>query len=118
MLLTKKIGPFKGHLNIFYEKPGDKDLHDQYNLNLGSELAITHDSTFLAELVGRKSYFSNNIQLLEWRVGYRIATLENLYTTLGAGFNIERRAPDYRLLFSISIILPKKKKDLQKIYEE
>jgi hypothetical protein len=118
LLFTKKIGPFKEHLNILYEKPGDPDLHYQYNVNLGSELAITHDSKILAELVGRKDYFKNKIDLLEWRVGYRIATLENLYTTLGAGFNIERRTPDYRLLFSISLILPQKKKNLQKIYEE
>jgi hypothetical protein len=118
LLFTKKIGPFKEHLNIFYEKPGSQDLQYQYNINLGSELAITHDSKFIAEVVGRKDYFKNKIDLLEWRVGYRIATLENLYTTLGAGFNIERRTPDYRLLFSISIILPKEKKKLQKIYEE
>jgi len=118
LLFSKKIGPFKEDLNIFYEKPGESDLHYQYNVNLGTELALTHDSTFLAELVGRKDYFRNKIDLLEWRVGYRIATLENLYTTLGAGFNIERRTPDYRLLFSISIILPKETKKLQKIYEE
>ena len=118
LLFTKKIGPFKEHLNILYEKPGNSNLHSQYDVNLGSELAITHDSNFLAELVGRKEYFKDKIDLLEWRVGYRIATLENLYTTLGAGFNIERRSPDYRLLFSITIILPKEKKKLQKIYEE
>ncbi len=118
LLLTKKVGPFKGHLNILYEKPGSGDLRSQYNVNIGSELAITHDSKVLAELVGKKDYFKNKIDLLEWRVGYRIATLENLYTTVGAGFNIERRTPDYRLLFSISIILPKEKKKLQKIYEE
>ena len=118
LLLTKKIGPFKEHLNIFYEKPGNPGLQYQYNINIGTELAITHDSKFLAEVVGRKDYFKSQIDLLEWRVGYRIATLENLYTTVGAGFNIERRTPDYRLLFSISLILPKAKKNLQKIYEE
>ncbi len=118
LVFTKKIGPFKEHLNILYERPGNSALHYQYNLNWGSELAITHDSNILAELVGRKDYFQNKIDLLEWRVGYRIATLENLYTTLGAGFNIERRTPDYRLLFSISLILPQHKKKLEKIYEE
>ncbi len=118
LVFTKKIGPFKEHLNILYEKPGDHDLHYQYNVNWGSELAITHDSKFIAELVGRKDYFKDKLDLLEWRVGYRIATLENLYTTVGAGFNIERRTPDYRLLFSITLILPQHKKKLQKVYEE
>jgi len=118
LVFTKQIGPFKGHLNILYEKPGNPDLHYQYDVNLGSELAITHDSKVLAEVVGRKDYFNNKIDLLEWRVGYRIATLENLYTTLGAGFNLQRSVSDCRLLFSVSIILPKAKKNLQKIYEQ
>ncbi len=118
LVFTKKIGPFKEHLNIFYEQPGQQDLHYQYNLNWGTELAITHDSQLMAELVGRKDYFKDEIDLLEWRVGYRIATLDNLYTTLGAGFNIERRNPYYRLFFSVTLILPKEKKDLQKIYEQ
>ncbi len=117
-LFTKKIGPFKEHLNILYEKPGNSNLHYQYDVNFGSELAITHDSTFLAELVARKDYFKNVLNLLEWRVGYRIATLQNLYTTLGAGFNVERRSPDYRLLFSITLILPKEKQNFHKIYEQ
>ncbi|MGD0282998.1 MAG: hypothetical protein ABSB95_11620 [Dissulfurispiraceae bacterium] len=120
LLITKKIGPFKGDLNIVYDKPNESDLKEQYNVNLGAELAITHDSKFLAELVGRKEYFTNRIDLLEWRLGYRIATLDNLYTTLGAGFNMrnESPTPKYRLLFSVSYIFPKKKKGLEKIYEE
>jgi len=117
LLFTKKIGPFKEHLNLLYERPGESNLHNRYDVNWGSELAITHDSKFIAELVGRKDYFKEKLDLLEWRVGYRIATLENLYTTLGAGFNVERRTPDYRLLFSISLILPQHKKKLEKIYE-
>jgi hypothetical protein len=117
LLLTKKVGPFKGHLNFLYEKPGDSTLHRQFNVNIGAELAVSHDSKILAELVGRKDYFKNKLNLLEWRLGYRIATLDNLFTTLGAGFNIKNRTPDYRLLFSVSIILPKEKIKLEKIYE-
>ncbi len=118
LILTKKIGPFKGHLNMVYKRPGRSELSNEYDVNIGTELAITHDSKVLAELVARKEYFRNRIDLVEWRVGYRIATLENLYTTIGAGFNIENRSPDFRFLFSVSIILPKDKKPLQKIYEQ
>jgi len=117
LLVTKKIGPFLGHVNILYEKPGESDLHGQYNLNLGTELAITHDSKILAELLGRKDYFKTKVDIVEWRLGYRVATLENLYTTIGAGFNLESRSPDFRFLFSVSIILPKEKKKLERIYE-
>lgn len=117
LVFTKKIGPFKGDLNLLYDKPGGQDLKEQYNVNLGAELAVTHDSKILAELVGRKEYFNNKIDLLEWRLGYRIATLENLFTTVGMGFNMRNNAPEYQLLFSVSVILPHDKKKLEKIYE-
>ncbi len=117
LLFTKKIGPFKGDVNILAEKPGESYLHSQYKFNIGTELAITHDSNILAELITRKDYFKTKIDLVEWRVGYRIATLDNLYTTIGGGFNLENRSPDFRFLFSVSVILPKEKKKLERIYE-
>ncbi len=117
LLLTKKVGPFKGHINAFYSSPHKDDLKDEYSLNIGSELAITHSSKVLAEIVGRKNYYKNKIDLLEWRFGYRIATTDYIYTTIGAGFDIKARTPDYRLLFSVSFILPKEKKKVQRMYE-
>jgi len=118
LILTEKIGPFKGHLNALYSKPQEEGLKPEYLLNMGAELAITHDSKFLTELVGRKNYYKPTLDLLEWRVGYRIATTDNIFTTIGAGFNIKERAPALRLMFSVSIILPKEKKPVEKIYEE
>ncbi|MDI6800895.1 MAG: hypothetical protein QMD01_02395 [Thermodesulfovibrionales bacterium] len=118
LILTKKVGPFKGHLNAFYSNPGKSGLKDEYSLNMGAELAVTHDSKMLSEIIGRKDYFKNKINFFEWRLGYRIATTDYLYTSIGVGFDIKNRTPDYRLLFSISLILPVEKKELQKIYEQ
>lgn len=118
LLITKKVGPFKGHLNVLYSKPGKSELKDEYTVNIGTELAVTHNSKLLAEVVGKKNYFKNKIDLFEWRLGYRIATTDYLYTTVGAGFDIKNRTPDYRLMFSVSVILPPEKKKIQKIYEE
>jgi hypothetical protein len=118
LVVTKKVGPFKGHFNAFYSRPQKTGLKPEYAVNLGAELAVTHDSKVLAEIIGRKNYFKNKIDMLEWRLGYRIATTEYLYTTIGAGFDIKNRTPDYRLMFSVSVILPPEKKRIQKIYEE
>jgi hypothetical protein len=117
MILSKKVGPFKGHVNLFYSSPGKEDMKDEYSLNMGAELAVTHNSKILAELVSRKNYDNNKIDLLEWRLGYRIATTDNIFTTVGAGFDLKKRNPDYRLIFSVSILLPKEKRSIQKIYE-
>lgn len=109
LILSKKVGPFKGHVNLIYTKPERSGLKDQYLFNIGSELAVTHKSKILAEIISRKNYFKNKLDLLEWRLGYRVKTGENVYTTIGAGFDVKNRTPDYRLLFSLSFILPKKK---------
>lgn len=118
LLVTKKVGPFRGHFNAFYSKPDKNGLKDEYAVNLGAELSVTHDSKVLAEIIGKKNYFKNKMDMLEWRLGYRIATTEYLYTTIGAGFDIKNRTPDCRLMFSVSVILPIEKKKIQKIYEE
>jgi len=109
VLLTKKVGPFRGHANVIYSNPMDSALKDEYSVNLGVELAVTRDFRVLSEVVGRKNYFKSKIDLLEWRMGYRVATTDNIFTTIGAGFDIKDRSPDYRLMFSISIILPKER---------
>ncbi|MEW6117382.1 MAG: hypothetical protein AB1553_10835 [Nitrospirota bacterium] len=117
VVLTKKVGPFKGHINGLYSRPEKRGLREEYTLNIGTELAVSHNSKVLAELVGKKNFTRNKIDLLEWRLGYRIVTADNIFTTIGAGFDIKNRTPDFRLIFSLSIILPKEKKKYQKIYE-
>ncbi len=117
LILTKKIGPFKGHLNFLHTKPGSSRFKDQYILTIGSELAVTHNSKILAEIAGRKNFVKNKLDLLEWRLGYRVATTDNIFTTIGAGFDIKNRTPDYRLMLLISIILPKEEKTIQRVYE-
>jgi hypothetical protein len=117
LIFTKKVGPFKGHMNLLYIVPGNRELHDEYDVNLGAEIAITHSSKVLAEIVGRKDFDKKKLNLLEWRLGYRIANSDNVYTTLGAGWDIKNRTPDFRLLFSVSVILPLQKPKIQKVYE-
>ena len=118
LLFTKKVGPFKGHLNLLYLVPERSNLNNEYDVNIGAELAITHNSRILAELNGRKDFFKTQLNFLEWRLGYRIANSDNIFTTFGAGFNLKNRTPDLRLLFSVSAVLPFQKPKIQKIYEE
>jgi hypothetical protein len=118
LILTKKVGPFKGHLNALYFNPHESGLRERYLLDLGAELAVTHNSKVLVEVVGSKDFDKNKLNLLEWRLGYRIAATDNIYTAFGAGFDIKDRKPDFRLLFSVSFILPKETQKIRKIYEE
>ncbi len=117
MIITKKVGPFRGHANLIIYEPFKSGLNREYLLNLGAELAIAHSSKVLAELVGRKNYFINRIDLLEWRFGFRQELSEGIFAVLGAGFDIKDRKPDYRFFFSLSHVISLKKEGIKRIYE-
>jgi len=117
LIVSKKIGPFKGHANLLFYQPFKSGLNREYLLNLGAELAVTHSSKVLAELIGRKNYYINRLDLLEWRLGFRQEAIENVFTTIGAGFDIKDRKPDYRFLFSITYIIPTERQEIKRIYE-
>lgn len=117
LIATKKIGPFKGNANLLFYQPFKSGLNREYLLNLGAELAITHSSKVLAEIIGRKNYYINRLDLLEWRLGFRQETFDNIFMTVGAGFDIKDRKPDYRFIFSMSFIIPTERQQIKRIYE-
>jgi hypothetical protein len=118
MVFTKKIGPFKGHLNLLYISPQKQGLERQYELNIGTEFALTNNTTLLAELAGKKDFTDDRLNRLEWRAGFRFANSENVYTTFGAGIETKNRHPDLRLLFSISFKHSLLKGEAQKVVGE
>jgi len=117
LIVSKRVGPFKGHLNVFYERPGSGRLFDELSFRGGVELSAAHNFTILSELLVQKGYFDNEYSRVEARFGYRLRTTENIYTTVGAGLDLKARSPEYRILFSISFT-PSPEKKIRKIYEE
>lgn len=117
LIISKKVGPFSGHINALYSKPLISRFDDELTLATGIEFAASHNFGLLSELYSKKSY-SGRFDQVELRVGYRIMTAENLFTTLGMGFDLKNRSPEYRLIFSISYIFSKDTKKIKKVYEE
>ncbi|MDX9714537.1 MAG: hypothetical protein RBT37_03810 [Dissulfurispiraceae bacterium] len=118
LIMSKKIGPFKGHMNFLYFKPGNKNLHEEYSLNIGTELSVSNRSVVLAELIGKKEFDKNRINMIEWRLGLRTKAADNIFTTIGAGFDIKDRTPDLRIMFSVNFILPSEKNRIERVVEE
>lgn len=116
-IVSKKVGPIKAHGNLIYFRPNSNSLNDSWNLNLGSELAVSYNSKILLELIGRKAVYKNKIDLIEWKLGYRIRITDFSYTTVGVGFDIKDRNPDLRFIFGISVILPPEKTQIRKIVD-
>jgi hypothetical protein len=116
-IVTKKIGPVKAHGNIIYFKPEKERLKETWNINLSSELKVSYNSNILFEIIGRKAINKNKIDLIEWRLGYRVRITDFSYTTVGVGFDIKNRTPDVRLLFGVSVLLPYEKKQLKRIVD-
>lgn len=117
-IISKKVGPVMVHGNIIYFNPNKRGLKETWNINLGSELRISYNSKILLELIGKKALEKNKIDLLEWRLGYRVKVTDFSYTTLGIGFDIKKRTPDIRFIFGISVVLPEEKKKLKKVVED
>jgi len=118
LVVSKKVGPVNGHLNLFYTEPGKRRLDQEIAVLAGLDFAAAHNFKFLAELYCRKSHESENVDLVEARMGYRIRTADLLYTTFGVGFDLKNRNPESRVMFSVTLLSPREKKKIQKIYEE
>ncbi|MEN2986606.1 MAG: hypothetical protein ABDH16_08140 [Thermodesulfovibrionaceae bacterium] len=118
IIVTKKLGPVTAHGNLIYFNPFKKGFKDTWSLNLSSELKVSYNSAVLFEIIGRKAIDKDKIELIEWRVGYRIKVTDISYTTVGVGFDIKNRSPDARFLFGVSVILPKEKRKLKKVVED
>ncbi len=118
LIVSKRVGPFKGHFNVLYERPGTGSLEDEITFQGGIEFSAAHNFKMLGELLARKSYPTNVYDKIEARFGYRIKTTDSIYTTFGAGVDLKRRSPEYRIMISISYTPPEKKKEIKKIFEE
>jgi hypothetical protein len=117
IIVSKRIGPVRGHLNLFYLRPGSNKFKDDITFAAGLDFSASHTFTLLGELYMKKSY-SGSVDRLETRFGYRILTAENIYTTLGIGFDLKKGSPEYRLLLSLSYQFPPEEKKIKKIIEQ
>jgi hypothetical protein len=117
-IISKRVGPVNGHLNFFYEKPGTGKLEEELSFLAGLDFAAAHNFKFLAELYMKKSHESENIDLIETRLGYRIQTTDFIYTTFGVGFDLKNRNPETRIIFTVTFLAPSEKKKIKRIYEE
>ena len=117
-VVSKRVGPVNGHLNIFCAFPGKGKLEEEISMLAGIDFAAANNFKLLAELYTRKSHDSENVDLIEGRFGYRIRTTDFIYTTIGAGFDFKNRNPEYRIFFSVAFMYPSERKEIKKIYEE
>ena len=117
LIVSKRVGPFNGHANLFYEKPGSGGVKDEISLLAGIEFSAAHNFKILSEIIIKKSHEHKNSQI-EARFGYRIKTTEYIYTTFGAGLDIKARSPEYRVFLSVNFTTPNGKKKIKKFIEE
>ena len=118
LIVSKRVGPVTGHANILYEKAGSGKPQDEVDFAVGFDFSASHSFKILAEIYGRKYPYSDGLSQLEGRFGYRFITTDYLFTTIGAGFDLKNRAPEFRIMLSVGAILPAEKKVIKKIYEE
>ncbi|MBI5027189.1 MAG: hypothetical protein HZC12_10790 [Nitrospirae bacterium] len=117
IILSKRFGPVNGHINLIYTAIDRPSLRNELTYAFGIDFQAASNLNLLGELYGRKSRFHDR-DILELRVGYRIATTESMYTTLGIGFDPKTRTPEYRVLVSVTFLYPAEKRKVIRIIEE
>ncbi|MGD0886671.1 MAG: hypothetical protein ABSA46_17665 [Thermodesulfovibrionales bacterium] len=115
IVASKKVGPVYGHADILYERNGSRQYPDDITLSAGLDFSAAHNFKILGEIYAVKSN-PGKFDKVEARFGYRIVTAENLFTTIGAAFDLKN--PQYRLLLTLTYHFPTEKKQIQKINEE
>jgi hypothetical protein len=118
LAVSKRVGPVNGHANILYAVPGNGDLEDNVRFSVGMDFAAAHNFKILGEVYAEKSFFSDSMDRFESRFGYRFNYGEGLFSTLGVGFGMNDRMPDYRVLFSVSVHFPQIERPIERVYEE
>ncbi len=117
LLVSKRVGPFRGHGNLFYFKSTSSDLEDEVELRLGLDLAAAHSFNILSELIVKKSHFSERIDLVEGKMGYRVKLSSNSYAALGVGYDFKNRTPELRIFLTLSLF-PLDQVKVKRVYEE
>lgn len=118
LIISKRIGPVSGHGNFIFHKAGSGTKQDEINYSAGFDFSAAHNFKVIGELFGRKTIHSDEFRQLEGRLGYRFIAEDNIFTTIGAGYGLTSKNPEYRFFLSISVILPFEKKQIKTIYEE
>ncbi len=117
ILVSKRVGPFKGHGNVFYYRSAGASLEDEVELRLGLDLAAAHGFNVLSELIVKKSHFSESIDFIEGRIGYRVKISSASFATLGMGYDFKNRNPELRVFLSVSLF-PFQQREVKRLYQE
>jgi hypothetical protein len=118
LIASKRVGPFKGHINFFIERPGSGTLKNEVFFSGGVDFSAANNFNLLGELIVKKGHNSNQYDQVETYFGYRIKTTDYWYTTIGVGLNVKDKNPEYRFLLSVCVTSPHEKKEIMRIYEE
>jgi hypothetical protein len=69
-------------------------------------------------MIIKDSHFSQKVDLVEGRLGYRVQLSSGAFGAVGIGYDFKNRDPEWRVLFGISITYPEQKRSIRRIYEE
>jgi Putative MetA-pathway of phenol degradation len=115
IIASKKVGPVDAHVNVLFSRPGTRQFKNDLTFAAGLDFSASHNFKILGEFYSERSY-EGSVDKVEARFGYRIVTADNVFTTIGAGFDLKN--PQYRLFLTLTYHFPFKKKEVRKINEE
>ncbi len=105
MILSKRVGPVRGHFNLFYKEQFDEKMDDEWRSGIGFEFSASRGLKILAEIYGMKPRDSKNDKYFsEARFAYRFEDEDVIYSMVGVGIGLNEDSPDYRFFASVSML--------------
>lgn len=103
VLITKKVGPFVGNLNLLYFHPHVDGLDDEYQIRIGGNVSVSHDFVTILDFLIKKSFYSNEIDHIEGRFGYSITLSSSVSGYGGFGYDFKEDIESWSVFFRLNI---------------
>ncbi len=105
LILSKRVGPVRGHFNFFYKEQFDEEVDDEWRSGLGFEFSASRGLKILAEIYTMKPKDSEEDKYFsEARFAYRFEDEDVLYSMVGVGIGLTEESSDYRFFASVSML--------------
>lgn len=104
---SRRVGPFTGHFNLGYNIIYSSDNDDELIAAGGLDFSASKNVVLLSEIYFKSSRNPLSSSLLEARLGYRARLSESISSSVGLGFGLDSREPEYRVMVLFTFNYPR-----------
>ncbi len=103
VLVTKKLGPFVGNINFLYFHPVEKSFEDEYQVRIGGNISVSHDFRTIVDVLVKKSFYANEIDHVQTRIGYAVSLSPVVTGYGGFGYDLKEDIESWNIFVRLNV---------------